>query len=384
MLIRLLIVISVLFLLNGYIALHILHNWPFAEQHSVVIWGITALFIALQMMPFIGRLPFVKSKEKPKSKIISFIGNWLPYLAFGVFSCLFIYSLIADVIGLGWQLVFVPTDPERFNVHMLAILAIVTIGTIILGIRQAISGPKAVKIDITLDNLPASFDGFKIVQISDTHIGSTIGTRYIEKIIAIVNALKPDLIALTGDIIEGSVKDLKNDVRLLSNLQAPYGRYYITGNHEYYWDAAGWIKEFKNNGFNVLLNEHAIIKINNEELTLAGVTDYSTINMQNDHASDPVKALEGSPANNTKILLAHQPATYPMAHKAGFDLMLSGHTHGGQYFPFNIFIRFFQKYYKGLNKYNNMQIYINRGTGYWGPPLRTFVPAEITLITLRK
>jgi predicted MPP superfamily phosphohydrolase len=384
MLLRILIIIGILLLLNGYIALHVISHWPAAQQHLGLSWSVTALFIALQMMPFIGRLFTQKLKQKHTNKVIAFILNWLPYLAFGIFSCLFIYSLIADIFSLAWELILVPTDLEKFNLDMLVILAVATVGTIILGIIQAIGGPKVIKIDIPLDNLPPAFDGFKIAQISDLHAGSTINGNYIKNIVDMVNELKPDLIALTGDIIEGSVKDLQADVSQLSMLQADYGRYLITGNHEYYWDAAGWIKEFKKYGLHVLLNEHVTLKRNSEEIILAGVTDYSTLHMSSEHASSPEKALKNVSQDKTKILLAHQPATYRMAQEAGADLMLSGHTHGGQYFPFNLFIRFFQKYYKGLSRYKNMQIYVNRGTGYWGPPLRTFVPSEITLITLRR
>jgi len=384
MLFRILIVMGIVLFLNGYIAVHIINLWPAAQHHLVMAWFAAIIFVALQLMPFTSHFLFQKTERKNKNAVISFIGNWLPYLAFGIFSCLFIYSVIGDIISLIWQFFAAPVDPENFNLNALIVLAIATLATIIIGIKQAVSGPGIVKIDIPLANLPANFDGFTIAQISDLHAGSTISISYIQNIIDTVNDLKPDLIALTGDIVEGSVIDLKEDVSRLSTLQAPYGRFLITGNHEYYWDAKGWIEEFRKYGLHVLLNEHVVIKRDAEEIILAGVTDYSTLNMPNDHASSPERALKDVSPDKTKILLAHQPVTYLMAQEAGADLMISGHTHGGQYFPFNLFIRFFQKYYKGLGKYKNMLIYVNRGTGYWGPPLRTFVPAEITLITLRR
>jgi predicted MPP superfamily phosphohydrolase len=384
MLARILIIMGILLLLNGYIALHIIHLLPAAGHSLCLVWAIMVVFVALQIVPFIERLFFREPKGKIGNPVLLWALNWLPYLSFGIFSCLFLYSLAMDVIGLGWKLFFAPSDTARFDSEMLIALAIVTLGTIAIGIKQAVSGPRVVKVNIPLDNLPKNFNGFKIVQISDLHIGSTIGNRYISNIIDIANGLKPDLIALTGDIIEGHVQDIKDDVGLLSNLQAQYGRYVITGNHEYYWDAFGWIKQFKKYGLHVLLNEHVAIKIGDEEIILGGVTDYSTISMPSEHAFNPAKALANTPPDAVKILLAHQPVSYTMAQEARADLMLSGHTHGGQYFPFSLLIRFFQKYYKGLNKYKNMWIYVNRGTGYWGPPLRTFVPSEITLITLIK
>jgi predicted MPP superfamily phosphohydrolase len=144
------------------------------------------------------------------------------------------------------------------------------------------------------------------------------------------------------------------------------------------------MQEFRRLGARVLVNEHELIVRGGEAIVLAGVSDYSSRGLPAPLGSDPERALAGAPAGLTRILLAHQPASYLAAQAAGFDLQLSGHTHAGQYFPFNLLIRFFQRYYKGLNRYAGMWIYVNRGTGFWGPPLRAGVPAEITLITLRR
>jgi predicted MPP superfamily phosphohydrolase len=204
-----------------------------------------------------------------------------------------------------------------------------------------------------------------------------------QNVVNIANGLKPDLIALTGDFVDGTIVELAEDIAPISQFQSPQGSFYITGNHEYYWGAEAWIEHFKILGLNVLANEHRLIKKDGAAIVLAGVNDYSTLRMGTDEACNPQKSIDGAPSGLVKILLAHQPVTYDMAEKAGFDLQLSGHTHAGQYFPFSLLIRFFQKYYKGLNRYKNMQIYVNIATGYWGPPLRTGVPTEITLITLR-
>jgi predicted MPP superfamily phosphohydrolase len=239
-------------------------------------------------------------------------------------------------------------------------------------------------VEIPLPNLPAGFDNLKIVQISDIHAGPIIGRKYVENVVRIANSLKPDLIVLTGDFVDGTVGDLKDELSSLATLATPLGTFYVTGNHEYYWGASEWTETFSTFGIRVLTNEHEIIRRNGDAIILAGVTDYSAYRMMPGEASDPGKALKGSPAGLTRILLAHQPASYKLAHKAGFDLQLSGHTHAGQYFPFCLFIGLFQRYYKGLNRFENMWVYVNSGTGYWGPPLRTGVPSEITQITLRK
>jgi len=158
--------------------------------------------------------------------------------------------------------------------------------------------------------------------------------------------------------------------------------YFVTGNHEYYWNAPAWSAEMRRLGARVLDNEHVVLQRGAGHLVLAGVPDYSTRHLPEGQRSDPARALRGAPADAVKILLAHQPASYADAQAAGFDLQLSGHTHGGQYFPFSQLIRFFQRYYKGLNRHGGLWVYVNRGTGYWGPPLRAGVPAEITLLTL--
>jgi predicted MPP superfamily phosphohydrolase len=196
------------------------------------------------------------------------------------------------------------------------------------------------------------------------------------------NELQPDLIALTGDFIDGTVEELRDDAAPLAQLSAPQGVWFVTGNHEYYWDAAAWVQEFRRLGIRVLVNQHEVIRKGSDAVILAGITDYSTRHSNRTDASDAKKALEGAPKGLVKILLAHQSASYAAAHAAGFDLQLSGHTHAGQYFPYTLLIGFFQKYYKGLNRHDNMWVYVNTGTGYWGPPLRAGVPAEISLIRL--
>jgi predicted MPP superfamily phosphohydrolase len=309
--------------------------------------------------------------------------DWLSYLTFGVMSCLLIYCIAADIMEWGWRWIASPYHPEALDRYFLLTLGALTLVTTVWGLWQAVAGPIVRTIEIPLANLPESLDGFTIAQVSDLHTGETIGPAYTEDVVRMVNDLKPDLVALTGDFADGFVNELRDHVAPLSQIEAPHGMFFITGNHEYYWDADGWTAEFTKLGARVLQNEHVVIQHNGAEFVLAGVTDYSTRHMSPLRASDPQKALAGAPPGRTKILLAHQPDSYRMAHAAGFDLQISGHTHGGQYFPFNLLIPFFQRYYKGLNRHENMWVYVSRGTGYWGPPLRTGVPSEINLIRLR-
>jgi hypothetical protein len=143
-----------------------------------------------------------------------------------------------------------------------------------------------------------------------------------------------------------------------------------------------WVEEVRRLGFSVLINEHRIITSGNQKMLLAGVTDYREGRMLTAHRSDPHKALKAAPATDVKILLAHQPKSIFAASRAGYDLQISGHTHGGQFFPWNLFVGLSQPYISGLHKHENTQIYVSRGTGYWGPPMRVGSPSEITLIKL--
>jgi hypothetical protein len=168
----------------------------------------------------------------------------------------------------------------------------------------------------------------------------------------------------------------------LKNIQSAQGNFFVTGNHEYYFGVTDWVIQIKRLGFSILLNEYHMINLGRGSLLLAGVTDYRGGNFLHSHRSDPIKAVSGAPAADVKILLAHQPKSIFDAATAGFDLQISGHTHGGQFFPWNFVVGFNQPFVSGLHKYKNTQIYVSRGTGYWGPPVRVGAPSEITLIKL--
>lgn len=374
MLIRVLVFLSLLALINVFLAQGIIGRWPGAENHLVLAWILAGGFFVLQLTGMIGERTFYRHV---RSRRVILALNWASYLAFGVMSTLCVYLLAADAVTIGWMaLDGFHTPSASYDRYFLIILAAALALTIGMGVYQAQKGPRIVHVRVPLKNLPRAFEGFKIVQISDLHTGPTIGRAYTENVVRMTQALKPDMVALTGDFIDGHVDVLSPAVAPLADLKPAYGMYFITGNHEYYWGADAWCAHFKTLGADVLRNEHRIVEKDGAHLVIAGVTDYSSGD------SSPVRAVQGAPAELVKILLAHQPASYREGYKAGFDLQLSGHTHNGQYFPFTLLIRFFQRFYKGLNPYHNMLIYVSRGTGYWGPPLRTFNRGEITCLTL--
>jgi predicted MPP superfamily phosphohydrolase len=383
--IRFAIILGIFALMNIYAFSRIITRWQWAKEHMVLAWVIVAFIFALELLAPIGDRFFLPRLKNEFGLTWLFIAvNWVSYTAFGMVTLLTAYGVITDVGALIWRFLAPPTDTVDMERRVLLTLGVLTVGSTVLGIGQAHAEPTVKEVKVPIADLPPQFEGFRIAQVSDLHIGPTIGRRFAQTVVNRVNSLNADIVALTGDFADGHVKDLRNDIAPLSELKSAHGVYYVTGNHEYYWDAPGWIEEFERMGAKPLINSHEKINIGGAEIAVGGVSDYSTRHYGALHASSPKKAFAGVPDKMKKIMLAHQPNSYEDASGVGVDLQLSGHTHSGQYFPFSLLIPFFQKYYKGLNRYENMWVYVNTGTGYWGPPMRAGVPSEITLLTLHK
>ncbi len=236
---------------------------------------------------------------------------------------------------------------------------------------------------VAIPDLPAEFENFTIAQISDLHVGEAIRRETVAAIVERVNALGADVVAITGDLVDGSVTELGPHVAPLAGLRSRHGTHFVTGNHEYYSGVGPWLAELRRLGIKVLLNRHVVVERNGRTLVLAGVTDYSAGHFDPAHRSDPQAAIAGAPADAAvRVLLAHQPRSAAAAATAGFDLQLSGHTHGGQFLPWTFFVRRQQPFVAGLDRLGSLQIYTSRGTGYWGPPMRLGAPSEITRIRL--
>ena len=252
----------------------------------------------------------------------------------------------------------------------------------LVGTHQAFTGLKIKDVQIPLETLPPDHPPLHIVQLTDLHIGAFLHKRFVESIVEKTNALMPDLIAITGDSVDGSVHDIQSEVEPLKNLRARYGVFFVPGNHEYYWNANEWNLLYERFGMHVLLNQHTVIQHAGAKILIGGVTDYRAHRFDENQRCDPRRSLEAAPACDAKILLAHQPRSCFEAARAGYDVQLSGHTHGGQYFPANILVHLFEPYVSGLYRHENMWLYVSQGTGYWGPPLRLGVPAEITSLRI--
>jgi predicted MPP superfamily phosphohydrolase len=308
---------------------------------------------------------------------------WVGLMAMGFFSSLFVLTLLRDVVLLGTHL-FLSAGQARLWIKPSAQLALgLAMFISLVGLVIARRRPGIVEVKIPVVDLPQALHGFSIAQISDVHVGPTIKRGFVEGVVRRVNDLQADLIAVTGDLVDGSVPQLTAHTAPLAGLTARHGAYFVTGNHEYYSGERAWTEEIRRLGMRVLKNEHVVLKHDGAYLVLAGVTDISAHHFDPAQRSDPAAALLGAPINaGAKILLAHQPSSAMAAANAGFDVQLSGHTHGGQFWPWNLFVHFFQPFSGGLHRLKNLWIYVSRGTGYWGPPNRFGVPSEITRIRL--
>ena len=320
--------------------------------------------------------------------------TWLGLLLMGLFSSVFVLALLRE-LALGvlatahWLgAAAIPMLTIRQETALLvAPLALLMTAA---GFWNARRTATVVRVDVPIANLPASMEGFQIVQISDIHVGPTIKAQYLQRIVDRVNLLKADLVAITGDLVDGPVKSMGAQIAPLLDLRSNYGTFFVTGNHEYYSGAHSWIDKLRTMGITVLMNEHVVIDHSTDNQTgdsttivVAGVADYSAHHFDERHRSDPHAAMADAPEHaHVKLLLAHQPRSASAAADAGFDLQLSGHTHGGQFWPWGYFVKFQQPFTAGLHKLNNLWVYTSRGTGYWGPPKRFGAPSEITCLRL--
>ena len=305
----------------------------------------------------------------------------VPWIVMGFFSWLFVLTLFRDFTLLTAFAFDPATRAEWARISALGILVSTPLITLV-GFVMARKVARVVEVDVPLAGLPPELHGFTIAQISDIHVGPTIKRAFVERIVARVNRLDADMVAITGDLVDGSVRELAHHTEPLGNLTSRHGTYIVTGNHEYYSGANAWIGELRRLGARVLMNEHVLLDHDGAALAVAGVTDYSAHHFDPAHRSDAPAAMAGVPAGAVKVLLAHQPRSAAGAEAAGFHLQLSGHTHGGQFWPWNLFVRLQQPFTAGLNRLGLMWIYISRGTGYWGPPMRFGIPSEITRIRL--
>lgn len=315
------------------------------------------------------------------------IDDWLHgagYLAMGWLNFLVLFTFARDLSQAGARLIGWQALQQLLASRGPALVILATLAAMLVGFVFATRGPRVIRQTVNIDGLHPSLDGFRIAQISDLHVGPTIGRRYVEQVVRCCNELDPHLVALTGDIVDGPVVRLNDDVAPLRELTSTYGSIFILGNHDCYAGAAEWIAHFREIGMRVLLNEHWLLPHRDAKLLVGGVTDPALGRFVRDAVPRPDLAVGTNVEADLRLLLAHNPSLAPQAEKAGFDLQLSGHTHAGQFFPWTIAVRMVHApLVAGLAKLGRMWVYVSAGTGSWGPPIRLGTRTELTLIELR-
>lgn len=311
---------------------------------------------------------------------------WPAFVWMGMMLILMLVVLGTDVVRLIVHAGGGARDPERRLMLRRVLGAAAATLSAGLGVLALYEGTKRVavrEVEVTLARLPKALDGFTIVQLTDVHVGGqTIHRAFIEEMVATANSLAADVVAITGDLVDGSVDELREQVAPLAGLSARQGVYFVTGNHEYYSGVADWLAHLPTLGVRVLRNERVAVGDGTHTFDLAGIDDYSARGLPG-HGPDLARAVDGRDAARELVLLAHQPRAIHEAAAHGVGLQLSGHTHGGQIWPWNLAVRLQQPYVAGLARHKQTQLYVSRGTGYWGPPMRLGAPAEITRIKLR-
>ncbi|MBF5042993.1 metallophosphoesterase [Aggregicoccus sp. 17bor-14] len=342
--------------------------------------GLLALGLVFTAMPF-GRL-LSRSVEGPLSAALASFG-WA-WMAVAVYLVLSLAALGGLQRARAWlQRRRAPSPPAPVSAERREFLAQVTAGSAVAltagftgyGAYRAFSPPVVNEVQVRLRGLPRALDGLTLLQLSDIHVAPLVQRRFMDAVVQQCNGLRPDLVVVTGDLVDGSVRELAPHVAALQNLRTRYGTYFCTGNHEYYSGDVAWAQALERMGIGVLRNRHVTVGQEKDSLDLVGVDDWS-------QDYDLERAVAGRDPERAAVLLAHQPKGWQEAAAKGIGLQLSGHTHGGQFFPFTLAVSAIWQYPAGLFHEGDSHLYVSRGTGFWGPPVRVGAPPEIVKVTL--
>ncbi len=321
--------------------------------------------------------------------------QWGGYVTMGIWSLVFIFVFLRDmgwIAALGVQKVagqeWIPHDPDRrdallrvLNFGVLGLSALVGTAAVVRSRRLA----EVKRVRVPIADLHPALNGFRIAQISDLHVGPTIRKKQMRDVVEVVNGLGADLVAVTGDLVDGPVDRLSEHVAPLAELAGRHGVWFCTGNHEYYSGVEAWCAHVEQGlGMRVLNDAHETVDHDGAQVVVGGVTDITAPRLHKPHVSSAKRAFDGAPAGDLRLLLAHQPESGYEAADHGVHLQLSGHTHGGQYLPFSWLTRLVKPVVVGLYRHRDLWIYVNPGTTYWGPPMRLGSPQEITLLELER
>ncbi|MGK8524013.1 metallophosphoesterase [Nocardia asteroides] len=344
------------------------------EESGALFWLGSAVFLAgfaaLPASMFLGHGP-------AQSDAASIVGNTL----LGVMWVVFSWSVLGNLAGAGLAVAGIG-DPVRSRIVAAGVLAAAAV-LVVWGVVEARRVPRVRTVEVAIPGLGPALDGLRVVVVTDTHFAALDRLRWSERVVEVVNAQRPDIACHAGDLADGSVAKRRAQVDPLGKVEAELGRFYITGNHEYFGDAQGWIDHMTALGWQPLHNQHQTVRRGDDRLVIAGIDDPTGIALTG-HGPDLPAALAGAEPHAPVVLLAHQPKQITEAAAAGVALQISGHTHGGQIWPFHYLVRLDQPVVAGLSRHGDRtQLYTSRGTGFWGPQLRVFAPSEITVLILR-
>lgn len=374
---RILLSITTLLTLLGlsftYLARRTMALVPALQRHPAWVWGFLATFLALLfLVPLANRLSGHRL-------------DFLHALSWGIFafvSTFLVYLLLADLSQLLLRRMLSLGPTVGTWAWILACGgALISLG---IGAIQALSPPRVQEVEVRIEHLAPGLEGFRIVQVSDLHLGPLVSRASVLRLRGQVEALSPDLVAFTGDLVDAEADGAREKAAALKALRSTHGTFFVTGNHEYYSGISRWLPVFQELGWTLLDNMHRPLAHNGATLLVAGMPDPAAGGRRGSGQGPSLsRTLRGAPPSDFRLLLFHPPTGYEAAARAGFDLQLSGHTHAGQYFPWSLVVQRMFRYPKGLGRHGAMWIYTSVGTGFWGPPNRFLVPPELTLLTLR-
>ncbi len=363
---------------HGYLAWRLVLEpaWPEPVRSTalIVVAVLAALLVAQPIAERTLRRPVARFIAWPASLWMG-AGFWLLLLLFASDAFLWLAGGVARAAD--------ASEPGEGAAAWRAALVLGVAGAAVAaGLRSALAPPRLRRETFAIERWPRALDGFRIVQISDIHIGPILGRDFATALTRRVNELEPDLIAVTGDLVDGSAHLLAGEVAPFAALRARHGVFFVTGNHDHYSGATPWVETVRGLGMRVLRNERVEIGPPGASFDLVGVDDHHA-HLVGSGREDLARALAGRDPERAAVLLAHDPATFARARREAIDLQLSGHTHGGQIWPFGWFVRLLTPWVTGRHRDGRAQLYVSRGTGFWGPPLRLGAPAEITEIAIR-
>jgi len=378
MVLRALIFFSIVLLVLGGACAYLGHRsmalCPPLGRHPGAVWGFLGFFVAVLIAaPILHRVPGLGPS----------LGGlfWVSYGLFSFVSTFIVYLALADLVqALLRRGLHLQVGGWAFGLALGGALL-----SVLAGAFTALRPVAPRTVEVPIQGLAPALDGFRIVQISDLHLGPLVRDAQVDHVVAAANALRPDLVAVTGDLVDGEADGVRAKAERMTALSSTHGTFFVTGNHEYYSGARRWLEVIRGMGWRVLHNQHAVLEHGGARLAVAGMPDPTSRGRRGDGTGpDLSRALAGIPPDALPLLLYHPPTGTAAAERAGVKLQLSGHTHSGQYFPWSLLIPLLYEHPRGLTRRGGLWVYTSVGTGFWGPPNRFLVPPELTLLVLKR